>query len=729
MQKLLGLTYTATVFLSAFLLFMVQPMVSKAILPTLGGGPSIWNTSMLFFQVLLLGGYLYAYLLSRLKSPKIQLITHLAFLLGAGTFLPFTTHLTAPDNIASPILYQIGAMTGMIALPFFILSSTAPLLQRWFTHTNHPNAESPYFLYAASNIGSMLGLLLYPLIFEQFFNLSTQSWVWAAGFGFLVLSLVFCGFVSKFHRHSTDYITAQNDPSPPPKLSRMFTWIFLAFVPSSLFLGYTTYVTTEIGSLPLIWVIPLSLYILSMIIAFSNKPFLSLPLTRILFVFLFPFVFGVIPLVSIMDWRSACFQGLFLFIACTLCHQELVSLKPSPKHLTLFYLMMSVGGALGGFFNAILAPLIFVQPYEYMVAIFCTVLCWNISMKLEWKHSLKSKSFIIFIAIVVLSVCAFFLGIKDSTRNYNLFIVPFLLVLVPMLANTRALFVAASLTFFLAIPIIPWELGVQKIAMARNYFGLLSIYDQEGVRYMANGTTRHGGQATDEQYKKIPLTYYHQDTTNGHAITIAQSKKLNLTVGVLGLGAGTVAALMRPTDTVTFYDINPDVVDFATNKDYFSYLHDSPASYAIITGDARLKISAVPDHTYDVLLVDVFSSDNIPMHLITKEAAELYLKKTKKDGMIIFHISSRYYILANELARIANVTGTECFNKNINKKNIEGTPLVYQATESSVLTNNPQYIEEFLKDGWTESEADTKRPWSDDFANPLRALMLFDQSH
>lgn len=729
MQKTLGFAYTATVFLSAFLLFMVQPMVSKALLPTLGGGPSIWNTSMLFFQILLLGGYFYAFILTRIKSPKIQLIVHLAFLCGAGTFLPFATHIAAPDTISSPILYQIGVMTGMVSLPFFILSSTAPLLQKWFSHTTHENASSPYFLYAASNIGSILGLLLYPLVVEQFLDLSNQALIWASGFAILTALLALCGFVSKFHRHSADDIAADNDTSPPPTWGRMAQWIFLAFVPSSLFLGYTTYVTTEIGSLPLIWVIPLSIYITSMIIAFGKNSFLSLPLTRILFVFLFPFVFGVLPLVSIMDWRAAIFQGVFLFFACTLCHQELVKLRPSTKHLTVFYLMMSVGGALGGIFNAILAPLIFVQPYEYMIAIFCTVLCWNITTKFDWTYPLKSKSLMIFLAIILLAACAFYLGIKDNTRNYNLFIVPLFLILTPMLANMRTLYVASCLAFFIATPIIPWEIGIQKLALARNYFGIISIYDQKNVRYMANGATQHGAQSVNTEYKKIPLTYYNIGTTNGHAVKMAQDKNSHLTVGVLGLGAGTLAALMRPSDTITFFEINPDVVNYATNPAYFSYLHDNPASYAIITGDARLKIAAVPDHTYDVLLVDVFSSDNIPMHLITKEATELYLKKIKPDGILVFHISSRFYNLADEVARIANALGVRSWNTSIDGHEISGTPLAFSATESSILTSNPYYIDRLTKDGWTETKADKKAPWSDDFANPLRALMFFGQTH
>lgn len=246
---------------------------------------------------------------------------------------------------------------------------------------------------------------------------------------------------------------------------------------------------------------------------------------------------------------------------------------------------------------------------------------------------------------------------------------------------------------------------------------------------MANGATQHGAQSVDDQYKKIPLTYYNIGTTNGHAVKMVQDKKPSLTVGVLGLGAGTLAALMRPTDTITFFEINPDVVNYATNPDCFSYLHDSPASYAIVTGDARLKIAAVPDGTYDVLLVDVFSSDNIPMHLITKEATDLYLKKIKKDGVLIFHISSRFYNLANEVARIANSLGVKSWNTSIDGKEIAGTPLSFSATESSVLTNNPYYIDRLTKDGWTETTADNKKPWSDEFANPLRALMLFGQAH
>jgi spermidine synthase len=664
-----SVVYTLTIFLSAYLLFLIQPMVGKSLLPILGGTPSIWNTAMVFFQVLLLAGYLYAHILTRIKNLRTQLIIHGLVIIAAFITLPMATSFIPPTDEKSPLLWQISTMIEMIGLPFFVLSTSAPLLQKWFSLSNHPNAHNPYFLYSASNIGSLLALILYPILIERFLPLPQQTSFFQIGFGALGVCVLLCGLSIQ---KSVAEIKSETDESLPPTLKQMGIWLFLSFVPSSLMLGFTSFVTTDIGSSPLFWIIPLTLYILSFILAFAVQKIFTIQQIKVVFLILF-FITNTIlnALWLYYDMTEVVIaHGFLFFVIALMCHQQLDSLKPSPKYLTQFFLIMSLGGALGGIFNALISPLIFLRPYEYMLVSALALLCWGIGQKHKY---------------IIL------LGCFLMTIN----------------------------------PVIPWETADKKIVyISRNYFGNLIVRDTDTIRTLAHGTTIHGSQAIDEKLKLTPTTYYHFKTAIAESLSEAKYKKENVEAIVLGLGTGALSCNFTPTDNLTFIEIDPDIIKIAKDRNLFTYVDDCKVPVKIIQGDARLKINDQPNGKFDYILVDVFSGDNIPIHLITAEATELYLKKMKKDGLLAFHISNRYMNLATEVGLIAKSLNVNAYHKISEGGKIIGSEINYFPTEVIILTNNTIHSHNLEKKGWKKIDLkdDNSHPWTDTYANPLRAL-------
>lgn len=730
MNKTQSLTFTLTVFLSAYLLFVVQPIVGKAILPVLGGTPMVWNTTMMFFQILLLGGYFYAHTIAKIRSIKTQSALHAAFILGAGLItLPMVTTMPPPTDADDPLFWQLGAMGLMIGLPFLFLSASAPLLQKWFSQTTHPDADNPYFLYAASNIGSVLALLLYPVLVERFLPLPEQSLFWTGGYTALLLLMVACAAlaISRLGTHHTEEdIFATKDKTSPTRKT-IGLWLLLSFVPSSLMLGYTSFITTDIGSLPLFWVIPLALYILSFVIAFSKRTIIPLPATNAVYAILTVIIFAMMGSVYYMKLELGIALGLLFFITSIMCHQELVRLKPSAHHLTLFYLVMSLGGALGGIFNALIAPLIFVKSYEFMMTLALSLLCWNISagFSLPASGSRNTPQFtlLIVLALALLSflILEFAFGTKYQLALPILGLLSIPLILILM--DRKPYFIAACLAFLLATPIIPWTGETKIVDISRNYFGTLTTADNGQTRNLSHGITLHGSQPLDPKHKTVPLTYYNQKTAIGQAFGIVENHRKTIKASGLGLGTGSVSCLLRKDDQVTFYEIDPDIIRIAQNPEIFSYLQDCPPASEIIQGDARLKIQNAPDHAYDLTLVDVFSSDSIPMHLITKEATELYLQKTSPDGLVIFHISSRSFKLENEVGQIADAISIPAYMTISPAGTAEGTDYDYAASKVVVLTRNKQYIGDLENLGWQPVHGITGRnAWTDTYVNPLRSI-------
>ncbi|HRK98403.1 MAG TPA: hypothetical protein PLE43_08010 [Alphaproteobacteria bacterium] len=730
MHKSQTLFFTITIFLSAYLLFVVQPMIGKAMLPVLGGTPSVWNTTMLFFQILLLGGYFYAHAISKIKSLKIQFLSHFGFVLLAGlSTLPMMTTMPPPADLDNPMWWQIKNMMVLIGLPFLFLSATAPLLQKWFSHTSHPDAHNPYFLYASSNLGSVLALLLYPVLIEQFLPLAEQSLYWAIGYAVLTVLMLACTFtvLKRISIESSDTQQTE-DADLAPTWKTICLWMFLAFIPSSLMLGYTSFITSDIGSAPMFWVAPLTLYILSFVIAFAKKPLIPLKATRVVFAILFAVIYSMMGCSFFLKLELGIALGILFFVTAIMCHQELVRLKPPPKHLTLFYLIMSFGGALGGLFNALLAPVIFLKPYEFLITGALSLFCWNLSSSLSFKSIASHKKPMMILTLICLLALSSFMVLRHMVGTPYVFALPFLgfaaIPLVLILMDRKPYFIVACFVLSIATPFIPWQGLGKTVDISRNYFGTLITTDNPLTRNLAHGTTLHGSQPLNPADKTIPLTYYNSKTSIGESFEIVKKYHPSpLEVAGLGLGTGSVACLLRPQDHIQFFEIDPDIIRIASNPNIFSYLHDCPPQSDITQGDARLKVKNITDASYDLLLVDVFSSDSIPLHLITKQATEMYLSKIKSDGMVVFHVTSRYFELEPELALISQSLEIPAITKISSTGEVEGTDYQYFDTIAVILTRNETYLRELKSKGWLDVLANAdQKPWSDDFANPLRAM-------
>ena len=726
MSRYLVPVYTITIFLSAFLLFVFQPMVGKYLLPTLGGTPSVWNTAMLFFQVLLLGGYIYAHLLGRIESVKIQACLHLLLMLLACAALPLALPENAEPLDSQPILWQLRTMIGMAAGPFFVLSASAPLLQKWFSRTNHKNADNPYFLYSASNIGSMLALLSYPVVTEPLLALHEQSSLWSFGYALLAALFIACVWSSKFH---TEIKIAPAEETAPIPVKRKLLWVFLAFCPSSLMLGFTTYITTDVASMPLFWVIPLALYLGTFIVAFSPKPFLPLAATRILQAVLLIFL-AVLQISHFIGhgspWLLMSFHGVLFFFTALMCHQELVALKPKAARLTEFYLYMSLGGALGGAFNSLIAPVLFKLPYEYYIVIVLSLFARYASEPLSktpefFKKKNKYIELALFPGVMLLGVGA---AILDKGWVHLVAVVG-TLIFSMLLINRRVAFVATLAVILIFNPPHAWLKIKDSVLIERNFFGVLRIqdYPNEEIRILSNGTTTHGAQALDHNFKNIPLTYYHPAGAAGDIFAVLDSYPGNQKVAALGLGIGSIACYNHPGRSFDFYEINQQVIDITENPKYFSYLKDCGSPYKIVLGDARHKIEEAADGSYDMIFVDVFSSDNIPIHVMTLEAIQSYKKKLKPGGLIVIHVSNRYFNLQREVAALAKAADMQMLYRYTKGGNVLGTKMIYTPAMYTVMSDNPKIMQDFLKRQWEPVKIpDDMRPWTDDYANIMRAF-------
>ncbi len=711
--------YTLTLFLSAWLLFWVEPLVAKMLLPLLGGTPAVWNTSMMFYQCLLLGGYWYAHLITRYLNVRYQISLHIILLIVATFTLPIVIpyYFTSP-NINYPLVWLLSALTLMIGAPLFLLCATAPLLQHWFSITKHPDAKDPYFLYAASNLGSMLALLAYPFFLERFLTLNQQSIRWSIFYGILILCIAFCAsFLQKNNR--VDRHNSQRTEKLSLKLQ--LYWIALAFIPSSLLLAVTTFLTTDVASIPLLWIIPLIIYLLTFILTFSHQTFLR----RHFLIRLEPLLIAMVILVLFLMRQNLNFnllssfgiQLLGFFVISMVCNGQLAHTRPHVNKLTIFYLWIAVGGLLGGIFNALIAPAIFNDVWEYpLVLLFATFL----KPPLSEKKSLFFN-FIFTLIVLILSLKIIFaLDIKDLTTKIEIYIF--------IIANALLVFfnqkpwrygLAITLLLFFGYFIIPPK--YPPLLKVRSFFGTYKITQQKqwGIHMLWHGTTLHGVQFLDPTKQKLPTTYYPPLQTIFDNIS-----KTPRNIAVIGLGVGSTACYRRPQDQLTFFEIDPVIEKIARDTHYFTYLKLCPPT-AIILGDARLTIQKEPPHSYDLIIVDAFSSDSIPMHLLTQEALIIYLTKLKPNGLLVFHISNRYLKLTPILGRLAQqlqlniIEGQFNPNKIVREKNQESPSLWI------ILSRNSAILLPILEKtpNWQVIKTDPKTPlWRDDFSNIFSTL-------
>jgi SAM-dependent methyltransferase len=646
--------FALAVFANAALLFSVQPMVAKMVLPVLGGTPAVWNTCMVFFQAALLAGYASAHALSMRLALRAQIACVVTVQLAVFTALPIALrdHLlvSAPTEV-NPIPWLLGALLVMTGLPFFAVAMTGPLLQKWFSLTDHPSAIDPYFLYASSNFGSMLALVSYPLMLEPRFSLAEQAAWWSAAFAAVVLMTFCCGLAAIRRRSVPVEATVPTDENQAITMRRRLHWVALAFAPSSLLLGVTTYLSTDIATIPLLWIVPLSLYLLTFIMAFSRYAIVprrwvarAVPAAAIVLTILLLSDSMQPPVGLWVVLHLAVFVILALF-----CHGELAADRPAPAHLTEFYLWLAVGGVLGGVFNALVAPLLFPRIWEYPLAVvFCCLLRRaadpSDSAARVWRDWLLP-------AVLGSVVVALILVVRDTGLKYNQIKVGLMFGLPCLWCYTFVdrprRFALGLAAVFLASLFVDADPRGSPLVSERSFFGVLRVTaerEHPGRFYqLVHGNTFHGRQNQNPDGRPVPLSYYHPTGPIGQVFARMQPNWTNARVGVIGLGVGAMAYYAEPGQDWTFYEIDPAVKRIAENTDYFRFLGTTLAGRCeVVLGDARLRLRDAPDGAFDVLVLDAFSSDAVPVHLLTREAVDLYLRKLKPDGVLALHISNRY---------------------------------------------------------------------------------------
>jgi hypothetical protein len=883
--------FAVTLFVSATLLFLVQPMIAKMVLPLLGGTPAVWNTCMVFFQAALLAGYAYAHAISSWTRVRRQVLLHMVVLCVPIIALPIAiagwnppSELTdirwlrwvpaswIPPN-AIPILGLLGLLVASVGLPFFVLSTSAPLLQKWFANTGHPAGKDPYFLYAASNLGSMLALLGYPTLVEPFLPVKyyaqlsddgkvnvwlSQSWLWAAGYGLFIVLTVICAQVvwkscPRFASSGSEPDASDDGLDSKPGVLTRLRWIALAFVPSSLMLGVTTHITLDIAAIPLLWVIPLALYLLSFILVFApgirprptvavltcvlatlvvgvilykpqeitEVPFLwALPLA-LYFLCLFlayamwptgaykasGLIMPLLVLLLVFLMQSAVSLNVslrillhlaVLFAVALVCHGELSQGRPSTRYLTQFYLLMSLGGVLGGLFNALVAPLVFNGIYEYPIAIACA--CLLVPPLSPGKRVWSSRWFpsragglvgicldillAVILGFVTLGLLDFMGTSADEMRqgakdhgwlaesiagvvatlhgglfkglgrfedwfNGKNFVVlgrglqidyvqiikvieyglPALLCYTYISRPLR--FGLAVGAFFVAGMYFDHVRGSQLLYQTRSFFGVMKVKyelaksDDDEEEYptyeLVHGTTLHGRQIRTKELQSEPITYYHWTGPIGRMFDSFAKTGARKNVAVIGLGSGTMSAWRKSPDMrMTFYDIDPAVVGIATNPAYFTYFTDAKLdkNKDIVLGDARLRIAEAKPKEYDLIVADAFSSDAIPIHLITREAIQLYLQKLSDNGVLAVHVSNRYLDLEPVLGNIVKDLGLHAlFQYDSQEKKWRGKT----SSEWAVLAKNREALGDLVGDSrWRALEENPAiGVWTDDFSNLL----------
>lgn len=641
--------FAVAMFASALLLFWVQPLLTKSILPLLGGTPAVWNTALVFFQAALLVGYLYAHLSSRWLGDRRQPILHLVLLGAAALVLPIgLPEGWRPPMEGTPVLWLLGALTVSLGAPFVALSATAPLLQRWFATTDHPDADDPYFLYAASNLGSMGALLGYPFLLEPLIGLSEQRAVWSVSY-VVVATLIFASawVVRRRWGRKTARTLAQ---TVPPDWRSKARWILLAFAPSSLLIGVTTHITTNIAAVPLLWVLPLALYLLTFVIVFSRRPVLrhswmirTVPYVAIVMAILLSLAASAhLPLPLLFLHLGA------FFALAMVCHGELAHTRPAAAHLTGFYLWIALGGVLGGAFTALLAPILFDSVIEYPLALVLAIALTPMATgkpRLVWGDLLWPAALLILSAFVLLA----FRGDLSTGAVYL-----FLACLGVFAFRRRPIRLALAVGALIAA-FSTFLTDETVLAQERSFFGVNTVVADPEGRYhvFRHGTTVHGAQQVDREGRPEPITYYAREGPVGDVFrALAGSGAVNK-AAMIGLGAGSIACYGNHGQQWTFYEIDPLVERFARDPEYFTYLSECAPGSSVVLGDGRLAIEAAGEAAYDLIILDVFSSDAIPVHVLTREALYVYLSKLADDGILLVNISNAYARLRPVVAALA----------------------------------------------------------------------------
>ncbi len=779
--------FSVAIFLNAALLFSVQPLFTKMVLPLLGGSPAVWNTCLLFFQALLLGGYLYAYLSSRWLSSKVQAIVHIALLVATIVVLPI--HIPAswahPPGTALPILWLLGLLTVSLGLPFFLLSAGAPMMQRWFAETRHASAQNPYFLYAASNLGSFASLLAYPFFIEPRMRISEQSVTWLEFYYALLLLIAVCGVgtvIFKRMSSSTAVAAPPGEPAPAepavpsdatplmqdeagvhlkrrgalrgsmrflieenPSVIRRFLqgrdapilepkivpdrnwrlrWVLLSFAPSSLLIGTTTYLSTDIASVPFLWVIPLALYLLTFVLVFARRP-----LFPRWFMLHAQLVLGLTLMVAICLGSGRGILGpailhlVAFFVTAMMCHRELADSRPRAEYLTEFYLWMSLGGVLGGVFNVLLAPVLYDSLVEYPFAL---VVAFGLRPGLERSYGTRldfARDLLYPFAVGTTIWFAYRLPKPPDewfSAGSQLFLIS--MAMVVLLFWKRPIRLALGAGAMYAAMQLVGNANSNILMQDRSFFGMYRVRRIAEYHVLQNGTTTHGGQSRELERRMDPLTYYYKGGPLGDIFATTVQKPVRR-VAMVGLGTGTIACFGRPDEHWTFYEIDPMVAQIARSPMYFTYLRDCAPRINTVIGDARVSLAGAADGEFDLIVLDAFSSDAIPAHLITREAVGLYFQKLAEDGVIAFHISNRYLDLRPVIIALAN-DAKAAGALGERSPDTEERGKLYYGSRWMVLAKNKETLAELVKiDGWYAlGNWPASRLWTDDYTDVLGAI-------
>ena len=670
----MSVLFGGALLVGAALLFVIDPMVARRVLPRFGGGSAVWTACMVFFQTMLLAAYAYVHVATNRLGVRRQAALHVGLLL-LPLWMIWTNRARDAFGLSGPVALGrdptaelIGILLTSIGLPFFVVATTAPLLQRWFAALGHPAARDPYFLYGMSNLGSLVGLLAYPLLIEPNLGLAAQETLWVFGYGALAILTLACAVAVGMSKRAdllepADLATTADPPGPVNRL----WWVTLAFVPSSLLLGVTTALTTDVAPLPLLWVVPLSLYLLSFVLAFAPRP----PVPHALMIRALPLsVMALVPVLAagLVQPFWIPLHLLTFFAAAMVCHGELARLRPAAAHLTAFYLAIAVGGTLGGIFNALVAPLVFSRLAEYPLGVFLACLCAPGATHGMAGGGRRREALIPLVIGVLTTVLV---------RNVGGLAESVLGVLAVSLASGLAVLVAATarsrpLRFALGVGAVLLAGGLAEgvdgiiLHRERTFFGVLRV-TEAGVgngrlHRLFQGNTLHGQQFVAPDRRSEPLTYYHRSGPIGQVVEVIHSRPdrqgAPLRVGVVGLGAGSLAAYAMTGERWRFYEIDPAVVRIARDPRLFTFLRDSRAgSISVETGDARLRLVAAADHMFDLIVLDAFSSDAIPTHLLTREAVRLYQAKLAGGGLIAAHLSNRTVDLVPVVGQLARACG------------------------------------------------------------------------
>jgi hypothetical protein len=734
-NRLVLVVYTAAIFLSALLLFSVQPLFTKMVLPRLGGSPAVWSVAMVFFQSLLLAGYAYAHFLMQIKNRVIPVSVHLGLLVVAISTLPLSIASSWGDPPTSGYAFWLlGLFLVSIGLPFFALAANNPLLQAWFVRTGHPAGPDPYFLYASSNIGSFLALLSYPVLLEPMFSLHTQNLMWTGGYGLLILLIAACGvLLLRSKALAAADLRTEETLAPAPSWSLRARWIFLAAVPSGLLIAVTAHISTDVAAAPLLWVLPLSLYLLTWVLVFQSRPLLPHKWMLLLQPLA---ITGVIVLLAVGGEQNLLLtlggHQLCFFVIAMACHGELARTRPAAKYLTGFYVALSFGGMLGGLFAGLIAPFTFSWVAEYPILLALAALCRPSGNERLPRWSRWYWPFLAVLAVALiaptwsLDKVAFWLEDRRVWVAGSIGVLSALLAL-GLNADRWKIFATVVLALVL-IRVYPSDEG--RTETVRSFFGVHKIVFTPHGQYhvLMHGTTIHGAEKfTDNDGAPItgrpePITYYHKDGGIGQAIAaIRERKGAPLRVAVIGVGAGTLTCASEPGETWKFFDIDQTMVDTARDPKYFTYIQNCQPDLKPVIGDARLTFAKEPDGVYDLIIVDAYSSDAIPIHLATQEAMKIYKDKLAPQGAVVMHVSNRHLELESVVVGIADANELKSWvydeDSGRDDEYIFATDVVVCAREEADVG------ELAASDKWTETEpTENQRVWTDDYSNILGAV-------